>query len=155
MAGTASALPDDVDTLKAMLIAMATELAELRDGTVELKAEIARPTTVNERDEERAGPHAIIKRLEWAQFGRRSEKLDADQHAFAFDEVQTGLGAIEAELEAVKKPVSEHRRPGRPRKAFPAHIERVEIVVELETVACGCGSCQPVRIGEDVSERST
>src|SRR5690606_14202384 len=95
--------------------------------------------------------HAIIQRLERAQFGRNSEKLDVDQRAFAFDEVQTGLGAIEAELEAAK-PVSE-RRAARPRKAFPAHLERVEIVVEPETIDCGCGNCMPVRIGEDVSER--
>lgn len=35
---------------------------------------------------------------------------------------------------------------------FPAHLERVEVIVELETVACVCGACQPVRVGEDVSE---
>lgn len=87
------------------------------------------------------------------QFGRSSEKLDVDQQAFAFDEVQTGLGAIEAELEAAK-PASE-RRAARPRKAFPKHLERVEIIIEPETVAalCPCGNCMPVRIGEDVSER--
>jgi hypothetical protein len=81
-----------------------------------------------------------------------SEKLDADQQAFAFDEVQTGLGAIEAELDAAK-PTGELRRATRPRKAFPAHLERVEIVIEPDTVTCNCGECQPVQIGEDVSER--
>ena len=42
MASTASALPDDIDTLKAMLVAMASEKAELRDETAELKAEVDR-----------------------------------------------------------------------------------------------------------------
>ena len=154
MTSSASALPDDVDTLKAMVVAMVSDKAELQAETAELKAEIVRLATVNERAEGRiAELHAIIKQLERARFGRSSEKLDADQEAFAFDEVQTGLGAIEAELEAAK-PASERRRSARPRKAFPAHLERVEIVVEPETVApVRCGNCQPVRIGEDVSER--
>lgn len=156
MTSSDSALPDDAGTLKAMLIAMAMEKADLRDETAELKAEIVRLTTVNERAEGRiADLHAIIKQLERARFGRSSERLDADQVAFAFDEVQTGLGAIEAELEAVAKPAGEHHRPARPRKAFPAHLERVEIVIEPENGAalCACGNCKPVRIGEDVSER--
>jgi transposase len=160
MTRSASTLPDDIDTLKAMFVAMATEKAELqteagqlRGETAELKAEIVRMATLNERAEERiADLHAIIKQLERARFGRSCEKLDGDQQAFAFDEIQTGLGAIEAELEAAR-PAGERRRASRPRKAFPAHLERVEIVIEPETVACGCGACQPVRIGEDVCER--
>lgn len=51
------------------------------------------------------------------------------------------------------RPTGERRRASRPRKAFPAHLERVEIVIEPEAVACACGACQPVRVGEDVSER--
>lgn len=146
MTRSASALPDDVDTLKAMVMAMTSERAEL-------EAEVVRLATINERAEARiANLHAIIKQLERARFGRSSEKLDADQQAFAFDEVETGLGAVEAELEA-GKPANERRRSARPRKAFPAHLERVEIVVEPQSFACGCGNCQPVKIGEDVSER--
>jgi transposase len=160
MPSSATALPDDVDTLKAMLVAIAsekagleTEAGQLRGETAELKAEIVRMATLNEHAEERiANLHMIIKQLERARFGRSSEKLDADQQAFAFDEVQTGLGAIEAELEAAR-PIGERRRASRPRKAFPAHLERVEIVIEPETIACACGACQLVRIGEDVSER--
>ncbi len=161
MTNNASALPDDVDTLKAMLVAMVSEKAELqaeagqlRGETVELKAEIVRMATLNERAEERiANLHMIIKQLERARFGRSSEKLDADQQAFAFDEIQTGLGMIEAELDAARPSGERRQRAARPRKAFPAHLERVEIVIEPEAVACGCGACQPVRIGEDVSER--
>jgi len=153
MASSASALPDDTDTLKAMLVAMAAEKAELRIEAAELKAEVIRLGTVNERAEERiANLHAIIKQLERARFGRSSEKLDAEQQAFAFDEVETGLGAVEAELEAAK-PTGERRRSARPRKAFPAHLERVEIIVEPQAISCGCDHCQPVKIGEDVSER--
>jgi transposase len=142
----ASALPDDIYTLKAMLVGMLAEKAELQ-------ADVARLETVNQRAEARiADLHAIIRQLERARFGRSSEKLDFDQQAFAFEEVQTGLGAIEAEL-GTAKPSGERRRSARPRKAFPAHLERVEIVIEPEAATCGCGDCRPVRIGEDVSER--
>jgi len=100
--------------------------------------------TINESAEQRiANLHAIIKQLERARFGRSSEKIDTDQQAFAFEEVQTGLGAIEADSRW-QGPAGERRRASRPRKAFPAHLERVEIVVEPEAVACGCGDCRPV-----------
>ncbi len=142
MTSSVPALPDDTETLKAMVVALSLEKAELEAEATDLQIEAAglraehmRLTTVNERAEARiANLHAIIKQLERARFGRSSEKLDADQQAFAFDEVETGLGAVEAELEAAK-PTSERRRSARPRKAFPAHLERVEIVVEPETVA--------------------
>ena len=160
MTSSASALPDDAGTLKAMLVSRTSEKAELEAEAADLeaekailKAEVSRLATINERAEARiATLHAIIKQLERARFGRSSEKLDADQQAFAFEEVETGLGAVEAELEAAK-PTGERQRAPRPRKAFPAHLERVEVVVEPETLACGCGQCQPVKIGEDVSER--
>lgn len=153
----ASALPDDIDTLKAMLIAAAAredelqaQAGQLQSETATLKAEIVRMAAINERAEERiANLHMIIKQLERARFGRSSEKLDGDQQAFAFDEVQTGLGMIEAELAAARPAGQRRQREARPRKAFPAHLERVEIVIEPETVACACGGCQPVRIGED------
>ncbi|SIT56059.1 hypothetical protein BQ8794_240266 [Mesorhizobium prunaredense] len=48
MASTASVHPDDVDTLKAMLVAIAAEKSELRDETAELKAEIVRMATLND-----------------------------------------------------------------------------------------------------------
>jgi transposase len=160
MPSSVPALPDDTETLKAMVAALRLEKAALEAESTDLQIEAAglrsehmRLTTVNERAEARiANLHAIIKQLERARFGRSSEKLDADQQAFAFDEVQTGLGAVEAELEAAK-PTNERRRSARPRKAFPAHLERVEIVVEPQAISCGCDHCQPVKIGEDVSER--
>ena len=130
-------LPDDVDALKAMVLAMASETAELR--------------AVNESAEIRiARLHAILKALERARFGRRSERLSPDQIDLVFDEVETGLGLIEAELDRVgPKPVREPR----PRKALPAGLERVEVVMEPDELACSCGSCERVKIGEDVSER--
>jgi hypothetical protein len=88
---------------------------------------------------------------ERARYGLRSEVLDDDQHQFVFDENQTGLGAIEAKLEAghPKRVRAPHTR-----KALPAHLERIE-VVEPDLVSCACGSCDWVKIGEDVPNGST
>lgn len=130
-------LPDDIATLKAMVVATASENAELR--------------TLNESAEIRiARLHAILKALERARFGRRSERLNDDQIDFVFDEVETGLGHIEAELDRAAP--SRPREP-RPRKALPAHLDRVEVVIEPPVLACACGACERVKIGEDVSER--
>ena len=139
MATTAIELPGDVETLKAMVLAARAETARLEAANAEAEVRIERL-------------HALIKTLERARYGRRSEALDPDQHEFAFEEVQTGLGAIEATLDAATK-TREPRAP-RPRKKLPAHLERVEVVIEPEMAACGaCGSAARVKIGEDVSER--
>ncbi|MBE0705489.1 MAG: IS66 family transposase zinc-finger binding domain-containing protein [Afipia sp.] len=74
----------------------------------------------------------------------RLDPLSEDQYQFVFDEIDTGLAAISAELEKAGGKVRRPRAP-RPRKSFPAHLERVEIVIELDGA--------PIRIGEDVSER--
>ena len=66
-----------------------------------------------------------------------------------FDEIKTGMAAIEAELEsaAEEKP----RREPRPRKGFAAHLERLRLSSSLE-IPAGC-ELEKVLIGEDVSER--
>ena len=122
-------LPDDIDALKAMVVAMAEERGLLEARTRHLQA--ANKTA----DERIATLTAIIKMLERSRYGTRSERLRSDalsdeQQAFVFDEINTGMSAIEAELEsaALDKP----KRTPRPRKGFPVHLERVEIVIEPE-----------------------
>ena len=143
-------LPDDVDALKAMVSAMA-------ENTDALEIEVADLKALNTSAEERiARLTAILKTLERARFGRRSEKLgakalDDEQSAFVFDEVQTGLGAIQAEFERRQDP-HKAKRAARPRKGFAPHLERVEIIIEPHDLSENAGK-QKIRIGEDVSER--
>jgi transposase len=145
-------LPDNVDALKAMVLAMAEKAARAEV----LESELADLKALNARAEERiARLTLILKTLERARFGRRSEKLgsnalDDEQAAFAFDEVQTGLGAIQAELDKHHDPGK--KRAARPRKGFAAHLERVEIVIEPDDLPENAGK-QRILIGEDVSER--
>lgn len=145
MANAAIELPDDVETLKAMVLAaraetaaLASEAAALRAARIDAEARIERL-------------YALLKALERSRYGRRSEALDPDQRAFAFEEIQTGLGAIEAKLDAAVR--LDPKRTARPRKPLPAHLERIEVVIEPEATPCACGSCERVKIGEDVSER--
>ena len=134
-------LPDDVAALKAMVLEVRAEVAELKSINA----------TANERI---ARLNSIIKMLERGRFGTRSEKLKPgdltdEQHAFVFEEVQTGLAEIAVPLEKKTKTAS---RAPRQRKGFAAHLERVEVVIEPEDPP-GCEGLEKVCIGEDVSER--
>ncbi|MBN9495111.1 MAG: transposase, partial [Alphaproteobacteria bacterium] len=142
-------LPDDIEALKAMVLTMAAQSARLEERSHHLQA-------VNKAAEERiAALTAIVKMLERARYGRRSERLggavlDDDQYAFVLDEIETGLAVIQEELQAADP--DRPKRAPRPRKGFAPHLERVERVIEPE-IPPGCEGLEKVLIGEDISER--
>lgn len=157
-----SELPDDVDALKAMVLAMAREQAanEARIAVTEARlvaseAEVIRLQAVEAAANERiANLTTIMKVLQRTQNGTRSERLhlavNDEQVSFAFEEVETGLSAIQSELDraAGDKP----KRAPRPRKGFAAHLERIEEIIEPE-IPAECEGLEKVLIGEDRSER--
>jgi transposase len=137
-------LPDDPATLKAMIgdmrrsqASLEAEVAALKAAGVEAQARIERL-------------RLLLKTIQRATYGRSAEKLDESQYAFSFEEVQTGLGAVEAKLDSLR-PKAASRSGGR--RPLPAHLERVEEIIEPAEQTCACGACARVRIGEDVSER--
>jgi transposase len=150
MISASPALPDDVEALQALVIAMAERAALLEERNAHLEQS-------NRNAEERiARLMGIIKMLERSRFGRRSEKLGAgvsgdEQYALILEEITTGVAALETERDAVAGSLMA-RRPARPRKAFPAHLERVEVIIEPAAVA-GFAEQDRILIGEDVSER--
>ena len=126
---SAGALPDDVDTLKALVLAERDENDRLRD---------------------------IIKALQRARYGRSSEALDPEQlrlmlgiedQAAANDDHR----GDEDEGNAASKPRRKKRR--RNRGALPPHLPRIEEIIEPESTVCPC--CQDAMhvISEDTSER--
>lgn len=121
-------LPDDPATLKAMLL-----------------AERAR----NERLAQ------IIKALQRHRFGRRAETLPEDQLLLALEEVEQGEAAEEAAKEdkAPAERVARAKKRRTNRGSLPAHLPRVEIVVDLDDKTCPCCKGALHRIGEDVSQR--
>ncbi|EYR84206.1 transposase [Shinella sp. DD12] len=131
-------LPDDVDALKAMISAMAEERAANEARLVAAQAEITRLEAVEKSANERiANLTSILKVLQRTQHGTRSERLrlavNDEQVSFAFEEIETGLSAIQSELDRASgdKP----KRAPRPRKGFAAHLERIEEVIEPDIPA--------------------
>lgn len=150
-----SDLPDDVDALKAMVLALAREQAAKEVRLKVAEAEIARLEAVEKSANERiANLTLIMKVLQRTQNGKRSERLrlgvNDEQVSFAFEEVETGLSAIRSELDRAAKHTP--KRAPRPRKGFAAHLERIEEVIEPE-IPAGCEGLSKVLIGEDRSER--
>jgi transposase len=128
----AESLPDDPAALKAMLLAeRAAHLAE----TDRLKQ--------------------IIKELQRHRFGRRAEGLPVDQLEFALEEVEQSQAADEADAEAkdLERGKTRAARRCRNRGSLPAHLPRIEQVVDVEDKSCPCCSGALHRIGEDVAER--
>ena len=128
-------LPDDPAALKARLAAMEAENADLAEEVARLKA--------------------IVAAFQRAMFGRRSEKLDADQLELALEDAQQEIAEDRAEADAGSPALKALRAARRRanRGALPPHLPRVEVVVEPESLDCtGCGGALH-SIDEDRSER--
>jgi transposase len=144
-------LPEDLESLRAFALAMAEKAAYAEAEVVVLRD---RETDLKDRVERL---HDILKKLSRGQYGRKSEKLRAtsstdedDQMDFLFEELATGVAALEAEINKSKAKSSP--REARPRKGLPAHLERIEIIIEPEEPAEHAGK-EKVKIDEDVSAR--
>jgi transposase len=128
MTALADALPDDPNTLKAMLL-----------------AERARAERLEQ----------IIKELRRHRFGRRAETLPEDQLLLGLEDVEQTVASSEAEGEAAA-PAERAQRTARRRMnrgSLPAHLPRIEMVVDIEDHSCPCCRNALHRIGEDRSER--
>lgn len=131
----AADLPDDVEALRALILDQAREL----DALKVCKAEVERLK-------------AIIDALQRHRFGRRSEQLDPDQFQLALEEVETALAEAGHALDkASPAPTERPRRTNR--GSLPAHLERIEQVVDVANKDCPCCGGALHAIGEDVSER--
>ena len=91
-------LPDDVEALKAMVLAMADKASRVEALEKQVDDLEARNADADERIERLT---QILKAFDRARFGRRSEKLgaaaiDDEQQAFVFEEIQTGIAAIKS-----------------------------------------------------------
>ena len=124
----ADTLPDDPGILKTMLIAERLRAERLEQ---------------------------IIKELQRHRFGRRAETLPEDQLLLGLEEVEQGVAADEAAEETAAPAVrTEHAAKRRAnRGSLPAHLPRIETIVDIEDKACPCCRHGLHVIGEDVAER--
>jgi transposase len=129
-------LPDDVAALKALLLAERATAAELAGHNEQLRA--------------------IVKELQRALFGRRSEKTpDPDQLQLALEDIEQALAQSEAAAEQADATLQASRARQRRvnRGALPRHLPREEIVIEPDEQSCPCCGGALHRIGEEVAER--
>lgn len=131
-------LPDDIDALKALLVAKDNHIAILEE-----KLRLS-----------------LLKR-----FGASSEQTTRDQlHLFNEAEVEnsapkpgtdndaSGSNNTSADKSADKTGAEPEKKPGR--KPLPEHLPRVRIEHDIKDAdkVCGCGQCKS-KIGEEVSEQ--
>src|SRR5919205_589441 len=156
-------LPRDHERLLLQLQHMAEIVAAERSRSAAL--EIERDTVLAERDAacaERDAAQAeieklrlLIRRLQRGQFGRRSERLDPDQLQLGLEDLEQTAAAAEATQEEVAARSGTPRPPRSRRRnlgALPAHLPRVEVLVDVEDKSCPCCGGALHAIGEDREE---
>ena len=119
-----------------------------------------RDRKITAHEDARASDHELIARLsriirdlQRATFGARSEKLDPDQLALALEDLEQELAAAEVRLATPDQKAASAAKRRANRGSLPAHLPRVEQVIDIEDKTCPCCAGALHRIGEDVSER--
>jgi transposase len=151
MAAAADDLPDDIDALKAALLAE-------RDRAARVAAELA-VAQAKASDDQALIAHqqlqiAKLTRELYGQHSERSVRL-LDQMELAFEELQSSatedeLAAERATAKTTNVVAFTRKRPAR--QPFPEHLPR-ERVVEPGPATCQCcGSARLRKLGEDVTE---
>lgn len=144
-----SSLPEAV---RAAVLAGQRQLAEEREARLRLAA---REENLDHQNKDlEAQCHRLeylIRELQKALFGKRSEKLDPDQRSLLFEDLETVVAEEQARqgITAASPPVTARRNLGR----LPKHLPRIERVIEPESTACSEGCGEMVKIGEDCTER--
>src|SRR4051794_33732537 len=148
-----SDLPRDPDRLLQHLQQMTEVVTRQNASLVSLQTE--RDTAFAERDAAQAEIEKLrllIRQLQRGRFGRRSEKLDPDQLQLGLEDLEQTAAAAEAAQEKVVAR-SGMPRPPRVRRrnlgALPAHLPRVEVLVDVGDKGCPCCGGALHAIGED------
>ena len=135
-------LPTDIEVLK---VRLAMVLAE-RDAAI---AERDQALSQNDR------LRHLLQQLQRMQFGRRSEKLDPDQLALAFEDIEQAIAATEA-ADDKKDSVGARARAEKRRAsrgALPVDLPRVHVTIAPEDTDCPCCRAPMHVIGKDTSQR--
>ena len=135
-------LPTDIEALQALVAAACAE----RDVAI-----AERDQALSQIDRLRH----LLRQLQRAQFGRRSEKLDPEQLLLALEDIEQAIAGNEA-ADDKKDAVAARARAQKRRVnrgALPAHLPRVDVTIEPEDTNCPCCSAPMHLIGEETSQR--
>ena len=128
---------------------MSSPAEPLTNDPIALQAMLAAERAENERLRQ------IIKELQRHRFGRRAESLPVDQLLLGLEEVEQ----VEAEGFAAEDIADPAKREARARKrranrgSLPAHLPRIEQVINIPDKICPCCKGMLHVMGEDRSER--
>jgi transposase len=147
---TNDSLPDDVETLRQLVLARDAELAQARAEAAQARAEASsvEALVVHLR--------LTIEKLKRDLFGPRNERKARliDQMELELEELEAAATEDEVAAEKAAASTQVHaftrRRPAR--KPFPAHLPRERIIVPVPTACACCGSTKLAKLGEDVAE---
>jgi len=146
---SADPLPTDIAALHTLIAATRAE----RDAMI-----VERDAALAERDQalsQNDRLRHLLRQLQRAQFGQRSEKLDPEQFALALEDIEQAIAGSEAEDdkkdEAGARARAEKRRSNR--GALPAHLPRVHVTITPQETNCPCCRGLMHVIGEESSER--
>ncbi|MEI6003472.1 IS66 family transposase, partial [Paraburkholderia bengalensis] len=149
----ANPLPDDVETLKAMLLSQEAALRERDAQVLKLQETVdSQQAALASRAAEVEHLKLLIAKLRRMQFGRKSEKLDRqiEQLELRLEELETDEGAAPVEIPKTPRTAVEQA----PRKPLPDHLPR-DIQTHLPESAGKCMQCGGLMksLGEDVAEQ--
>jgi transposase len=135
MTDSADDLPDDIERLKALLLAERSEKARLADQNERLLH--------------------MLRQLRRNHFGRKSERLNPDQLNLGLEGLETAIASGEAAAEKANATLKASRARERRvnRGNLPSHLPREEVVIEPPSKRCSCCGGTLHCIGEDRSER--
>src|SRR5450755_690444 len=153
MASTTDSLPDDVETLKAMLVAARAEsvAAEVKAATAIAEASRAEALIAHQK--------LLIEKMRRELYGSRSERTRKllDQMELELEELEAQATEDEIAAELARKAngttlVPAYTRKKPVRKPFPEHLPRERVIVPGPTTCTCCGSSRLAKLGEDITE---
>ena len=126
---------EQISTLTETIASIATQNAELE--------------AVNARLEH------MVKELKHLLYGPKSERFTEDERQLAFEDLEVATAEAQAQSDTIEltTPRKKRRPPQRNLGNLPDHLERIEQVIEPDSIVCPCGCGEMVKIGEDRSER--
>lgn len=144
METTREALPDDIEALKALVLAAQAEAAAERAARSDDRALIAELKLT-------------IEKLKRERFGAKAERTSRliDQMELQLEDLEATATEDELAAEAAAArttTVAAFQRKRPTRQPFPEHLPRERVVVPGPTSCSCCGSTRLRKLGEDVTE---
>ena len=127
---------------RAAVLGLSEQNACLTETNAALTAQNAELEALNARLEH------FVKELNQVIYGARSEKLTQDERQLAFEDIEVAQSEAEEQSDTVEMTTPRKKRKPTQRNLgnLPDHLERIERIIEPDSIACPCGCGDMVRI---------